>query len=220
MKKNILTAAFSLAFATVVAVNASRVESQQLRGYVSEVVAQLYFGVHENKDIKKLTKSIVSKVKEEHRLGWYYSYYNSDTVYRIVLQEVVEFVGKQAYAIKESKYVCKKIKKDLEKTIGKMREIPMGFLLDYYGTELAKKVSMIKEPRPKQIIEKLFPSTTCCICMEYFDGNIEQIYLSPCGHDICKVCCREYFFKYKKTECPHCRKKVDKKVLKELIFNR
>jgi len=58
--------------------------------------------------------------------------------------------------------------------------------------------------------EKLHPSEECCVCLEDFGGNIERVYLKPCGHDICKKCTFDWFFGVtQKTTCPQCRGSVN-----------
>lgn len=61
-----------------------------------------------------------------------------------------------------------------------------------------------------QPAERLHTSEECCVCLEDFGGDIQRIYLKPCGHDMCKKCAFDWFFgATQKTTCPQCRSSVD-----------
>lgn len=54
-----------------------------------------------------------------------------------------------------------------------------------------------------------YETEDCCVCAESFN-DVARVFLTPCGHDICKACARSWFFDQHKSTCPMCRATVDK----------
>lgn len=64
---------------------------------------------------------------------------------------------------------------------------------------------------------KLYPSSSCCICLNDFGSGTRQVFLRPCGHDMCADCARDFFIIRHNNTCPHCRQKVDVDALANIL---
>ncbi len=65
------------------------------------------------------------------------------------------------------------------------------------------------EPEPSAQVA--YATQQCCICFESFQ-EVDEIFLRPCGHDICADCAQEWFFNNNPDNtktCPICRSYVD-----------
>ena len=96
-----------------------------------------------------------------------------------------------------------------------------GKFAPFVGKQLENQLEQIlTQQRLKRQTQqlKLYPTEACVSCLEDFDQQaIEQIFLIPCGHDICKNCAHNWFFWQNKDTCPLCRAQVDKQRLSEIV---
>lgn len=193
----------------------------QLKNYIEQCVANLFYPYHDTTEIKRLQRDIVQKIDRNYNIGFlFFDYYDQEKVYQITIDEAVNFIADKAYAIKGERARIF-IRKELIDNMSRMSEIPIGYFNNYMGQSLRDKLSHIGGGSTQPLTvssEKLYPSTECCICYQEFDGTVQQIFLSPCGHDLCKECCKSYFFNAKGTQCPQCRATVNITALRDALF--
>jgi len=189
---------------------------EALKNYVGEVTANFFYPRHKDLDINTLQSDIFRKIDRDCNLGYFSNYYNQEHVYQATLDESINFITDKARLLKGEKGE-NFIRKEIINRISHISEIPFGFFSQYIGTQLKEKLAHIDKQKPTTP-EKYYPSTECCICYNDFDSNTEQVFLAPCGHDLCKEYCREHFFNHRNNHCPQCRAKVDKGRLKKIVF--
>lgn len=188
----------------------------QLKNYVEQCVANLFYPQHDVSEILALQKDITNKIHNNYNIGFFfYDQYDQQRAYQIVIDESVNWVADKAYALKGERG-REYIRKELIDKIGRMAEIPVGFMSSYMGQSLKEKLSHIGTQTPKP--DKVYPSTECCICYQEFDGSIERVFLAPCGHDLCKDCCKAHFFDHKNKYCPKCRAVINITALRDALF--
>lgn len=190
----------------------------QLQEYVTQCIANLFYPEHNNSTIRQLQRDITRKIDSNYNLGFFYSYYDQSKVYDAIIDESINYVCDLAYKLKGER-ARTMIRKEIIDRISRMREIPIGFLLEYTGRALQDKLAYVTNyDTPTQPQTTLYPSSECCICFDEFDGTVEQVFLYPCGHDVCKSCCRQHFFEHYNKTCPKCRANVNINKLRDVIF--
>lgn len=188
----------------------------QLKNYVEQCVANLFYPQHDAAEILALQKDITNKIHDNYNVGFFfYDRYDQQRVYQIVIDESVNWVADKAYALKGERG-REYIRQELIDKVSRMSEIPVGFMNAYMGQSLKEKLSHVGTQIPKPA--KLYPSTECCICYQEFDGSVEQLFLVPCGHDLCKHCCKAHFFDHSNKYCPKCRATINISALRETLF--
>lgn len=62
--------------------------------------------------------------------------------------------------------------------------------------------------------DRTFPTPDCPVCMESFD-TVTRLFLTPCGHNMCKTCAYNWCFTESKSTCPICRGNINRQQLAE-----
>ncbi len=198
----------------------------QMREYVNQCTATLFHPNNERPEVRKFQNDVAQKINRNYNVGFFiWDRYNTEKVYDAILNESVNFIEKQACEYAKNQKAGDFVRQELLDKIGRTSELPVGVFSEYIGERLKQKVAHLYSPTHTQSQQpiappiKLYPSEACCACLENFDGNnVVKVYLYPCGHDMCKECSRDHFFKFKKDNCPHCRARVDKERLRGNIY--
>lgn len=61
---------------------------------------------------------------------------------------------------------------------------------------------------------RTFPTPDCPVCMESFE-SATRLFLTPCGHNMCKTCAYNWCYTESKSTCPICRASINRQKLAE-----
>ncbi len=193
-----------------------------LQNYIQNTISQHFYPNHGLPEVKRFMQSLTDRIHNQES-GWFalWADYDQGKVYQISIGETIEFIAQQARRY-GSRQTSELIKEEVTRKIMNIRELPPGILSEYIGNSLRRKVSHIESAAkpPVETHQNLYPSEECCICYSAFDGSVEQIFLVPCGHDLCKDCCKSHFFKFNNRTCPQCRTTVNKEQLQNAIYGK
>lgn len=96
-------------------------------------------------------------------------------------------------------------------TINQRGYVDAEIIIKFAGYALVEAVdyemALIASIQPQSA--PVYASQDCCVCTENFN-DVQRIYLTPCGHDICADCAYTWFFTQQKTSCPLCRSTINK----------
>ena len=206
--------------------NPSYLEGQrEMRNYVHECTAQLFYPNNELPEVHKFENEVTQKINRNYNEGFFiWNYYNSKKVYAAILDESVNFIGDQAREYTNNQRASDLIRQELIDKISRTGELPVGIFSQFIGQPLKQKVAHLYSPTHTQSQQPiappmtLHPSEECCVCLLDFDGaDVKQVFLSPCGHDICAVCSQEHFIERKHKTCPLCRTNIEIEKLKKTL---
>jgi len=62
--------------------------------------------------------------------------------------------------------------------------------------------------------DRTFPTPECPVCYESFE-TVNRLFLSPCGHNMCKTCAYNWCFTNSNNSCPICRADINRQKLSE-----
>ncbi len=62
--------------------------------------------------------------------------------------------------------------------------------------------------------ERTFPTPECPVCYDSFE-TLTRLFLSPCGHNMCKSCAYNWCFTNSNNSCPICRTDINRQKLAE-----
>jgi len=211
----------ALCLITTVFIRAQYVEYSQVEKLVHLYAEHLFYGNHDPAGVQRFTQQTTQKVS--HNCAEYYFFgihYNTQRIYNAVVSESVNFAADQAQQLTHNQQAADRIREELIKKIDRMGELPPGLFAQYTGAPFKQRLARLypeKTPRPSQpqqtiappSQEKLYPSAECCCCLEEFDSSIQQVFLHPCGHDLCTTCYQRLFTNNTSACCPQCRQKIN-----------
>lgn len=162
--------------------------------------------------IDELISSTVLQFIEDTSYTIAYDFtYNQDIAKRIsssMRNNVLARIAKYGYLDFEkiTDFVGYALHKAIERTI-------QNNYNNYYHTLTQSYSHTYESTQPKPSAPTLYESNACCICFESFqEFDIYRVFLTPCGHDMCTECARQWFFTNnanKNNTCPQCRSWVD-----------
>lgn len=145
-----------------------------------------------------------------------------------VIDGIREYSVRTAYSIAFSRIhnaaiayrIKNRIEQEMRNLYAHASTLTNGIFAPFVGQSLREKVYQLcnqfdtpyQQPAPK-----IYPSNSCCICMNDFDANTMRVFLKPCGHDICTHCAQDYFITRHNNQCPHCRQTVDVHALRNIL---
>lgn len=144
------------------------------------------------------------------------------------LNKVVETARTIAYGFTHDEATLAYIEKTIRDEILKYftgNDNVNGALKGYCGETLKNRIWTLKkqfDAQKRSAYVTHYPSDECCICLDAFNNEVRQVFLNPCGHDICADCATNWFFEQNKNSCPHpyCRSDVSKSELRKALRGR
>ncbi len=153
----------------------------------------------------------------------------------IIVQHAQDRVSKITYDQRMQRDIVHAIEHEVSVLLDRSQELGYGALSTYFGYSLDEKMNAYRnrftyqaprpsappayddepyyeEPGPAQI----YTSDECMVCYDDLGQN-NRIYLSPCGHDMCKHCAQTWFLQQDKDTCPKCRALVYKVYLRKML---
>jgi hypothetical protein len=126
--------------------------------------------------IEDIFNSVIKKIEKKTYNYVLNKMHSHSTAHRIAKHIIHELQEKDVYSYNYSKYLGEALYNRID---AKILEIESLF--------------------------KFYPSDECCICYSPFDAiKCKQVFLQPCGHDICKNCFKDYHQK-----CALCQSRVE-----------
>lgn len=209
--------------------SANYINNDQLRQYVQNCTTHLFGNARENnQDMQELQQTINQNVRYHYNECRFNPCYDTARVYEAILNQSVNFIMEKAQKHTRNTKKLIELQQELIEKISSRTTLEQGILTPYIGKQLQQRLASQltpfyqnnNQPRPQEP-KKLYPTESCCVCLEDFDErNIEQIFLAPCGHDICKGCATQWFFgtQTRNSTCPHCRSAVNLDQVRNIVF--
>lgn len=215
--------------------------ARQVQEYLDNYFATLEYGLYPaatHSDISAIRAITANKIETDRSIYIWVSgvrFYNKDMIDQYSLEAIVEYIENSSYNLAYNQVfngatankVSLSIKASAQATINNMSYLDLSQIQKFFGAALSQlvrqRINQIDTPyqpsytpqaQPTTNSQSLYPSTSCCICLEDFGAvTNKRIYLKPCGHDICKLCALNYFFPAdmpdRTRKCPHCRSNVN-----------
>ncbi len=220
--------------------NNNSIKAQQVESYVSSIVDNLLYPNNSSSEILQLKRSITDTILNSFSFAWiwglfgYERCFDQTHVYNGVIDGIVSFIEQQSYiyALQKTnnqhiaRKIANKIRDEALAIITKSSELPLGVFARFVGSSLQTIVNEhcnrfdtpYQQNTQQHHPQGVYPSEECCICYDSFADEVERIFLTPCGHDMCTKCCKQHFFVYNNSTCPKCRAKVNLTVLNSTLY--
>lgn len=236
MKKFLIITSFFIAAYSSVSLSAELLKDKYLESYVSQCLDYWFYPYNDNSELRQLTRIISKEIRasntETYEWHWdsfsYESAYSLDYVEQLLRGISIDYIKERSYDVakalynhKVARHISSLVADDLLTTCSQLYELPSGIFAAYGAPAIRERIIQIyqwvhNQPSAPQPQVQIYPSKECCICYESF-RDVPQIFLTPCGHDICVQCAERWFYTENKSSCPQCRQKVNKKALRNTI---
>lgn len=203
----------------------------QIENYVQNIIASLFSNYNQQDQAalcKRITKKLLEKTDCEKNYNLPIERTTQD-VYEQTIGGIVDYVERKSFDLAKKEcghhdttvQVSKLIRNELEKKITTTGTFSQGALSDYLGKDLEYKVRNTCRLYyvPRVNVTKRYDEKNCRICFCHFSPSVPWVYISPCGHDMCKKCAEAYFILQNKQRCPVCGQAADTYQIRKSIQN-
>lgn len=214
---------------------------KELNNYLDRMmddVAYYWYPYVESREVKSLRKDLYHAITEyAGAMSWFGSVsYERDLVDQYIKSGLIDFIEEKAYKVaakhiakkERAKKIAESMRNNALALIAKNPNLDLRSLRPFIGESLKKAIDYELHSSSSTTVSDyapsydhpLYPSQDCPVCFEPFGSDhVERIFLTPCGHDICKECARQWFFEASnRSSCPQCRATVDRKVLERALY--
>lgn len=218
--------------------NASTIQEKHLESYITRCLDQWLYPHHQHAERNELISDLVKGIRSSSQThqSWYWSSWSYETSYemdyveQIIRGQLLTWIQKKAYMIARdlgqsincAQAIADRIHAELLHIVTHASYLDQGVFAGYVGRDLRDRVKNeihASSIQPATHSMPIYPHDICCVCQESFDLEIKQIFLSPCGHDMCAGCAEQWFFSHRKTTCPSCRATVNINALEQSLVN-
>lgn len=215
---------------------------EQAQNYIENVIASFEFELRphlKNRQLARLSFLIKDTVQKEDRIklnGPQGVRYDKNRIDEYIASGIALYIEQTSYhyALKATRNsdiavrIAESMRNNALALIDKRSYLDAEMLVPFIGKSLKTAVKLIAKQTNNNPMwplnvetnekpQKLYPSSECCICFEDFDeATIERIFLTPCGHDLCKMCAHQLFLTEghpPKRVCPKCRTEINVQAL-------